>query len=130
MPVGRDVAERHSLLPGSAFEVEWGGPCDIVLLTNFLHHFDLPTCERLAAKAYAVLAPSGRAITLDFIPDSDRISPLSTATFALAMLATTPHGDAYTFAEYQEVFARAEFLQSEFHPLPPTSQQAVVSYKG
>src|SRR6516165_12232387 len=45
------VAERHALLPGSAFEVDWGGPYDLVLLTNFLHHFDVPTCEQLVAKA-------------------------------------------------------------------------------
>ena len=52
------VADRHALLPGSAFEVDWGGPYDLVLLTNFLHHFDVPTCEQLAAKAYA--ARTGR----------------------------------------------------------------------
>jgi 2-polyprenyl-3-methyl-5-hydroxy-6-metoxy-1,4-benzoquinol methylase len=123
------VAERHELRPGSAFDVDWGGPYDIVLLTNFLHHFDEPTCERLAAKAHAALAPGGRALTLEFIPEPDRITPPSTATFALVMLATTAHGDAYTFAEYQGIFARAGFVRNEFHPLPPTTQQAVVSYK-
>jgi 2-polyprenyl-3-methyl-5-hydroxy-6-metoxy-1,4-benzoquinol methylase len=124
------IADRHTLLPGSAFEVDWGGPYDIVLLTNFFHHFDVPTCEKLAAKAYAALAPGGRAITLEFIPEPDRITPPSTATFALVMLATTAHGDAYTFAEYQSIFAHAGFSRSEFHSLPPTTQQAVVAYKG
>ncbi len=123
------VAGRHALRPGSAFDVDWGGPYDIVLLTNFLHHFDVPTCEQLAAKTHATLAPGGRSITLDFIPNPDRISPPSAATFALTMLATTAHGDAYTFAEFQQMFARAGFLRSEFHALPPTMQQAVVSYK-
>jgi hypothetical protein len=124
-----DVASRHALRPGSAFDVDWGGPYDIVLLTNFLHHFDAPTCEQLAAKAYAALAPDGRALTLEFIPEPDRITPPATATFALVMLATTAHGDAYTFAELQAIFARAGFSRSEFHALPPTTQQAVVSYK-
>jgi 2-polyprenyl-3-methyl-5-hydroxy-6-metoxy-1,4-benzoquinol methylase len=124
------VAGRYALRPGSAFDVEWGGPYDIVLLTNFLHHFDVRTCDQLAAKAHTALAPGGRALTLDFIPEPDRITPPPTATFALVMLATTAHGDAYTFEEYQAMFARAGFLRSEFHPLPPTTQQAVVSYKG
>ena len=101
-----------------------------MLLTNFLHHFDLPACGRLAAKAHAALAPGGRALTLDFIPEPDRVSPPPAATFALTMLATTAHGDAYTFAEYQQVFAKAGFVRSEFHALPPTMQQAVVSQKG
>jgi 2-polyprenyl-3-methyl-5-hydroxy-6-metoxy-1,4-benzoquinol methylase len=123
------VAGRYALRPGSAFDEAWGGPYDIVLLTNFLHHFDIPSCEQLAARAYAALAPGGRALTLDFIPEPDRITPPSTATFALVMLATTARGDAYTFGEYQAMFARAGFLRSEFHTLPPTAQQAVVSYK-
>jgi 2-polyprenyl-3-methyl-5-hydroxy-6-metoxy-1,4-benzoquinol methylase len=123
------LAERYELRPGSAFDVSWGGPYDVVLLTNFLHHFDLPTCEQLATKAYEVLAPGGRALTLEFIPEPDRISPPSTATFALVMLATTAHGDAYTFPELEAVFAKAGFTRSEFHALPPTTQQAVVSYK-
>jgi 2-polyprenyl-3-methyl-5-hydroxy-6-metoxy-1,4-benzoquinol methylase len=124
------VAKRHALRAGSAFDVDWGGPYDVVLLTNFLHHFDVPTCQQLAAKTYAALAPGGRAITLDFIPEADRITPPSTATFALTMLATTARGDAYTFAEYDQVFTQAGFDRNEFHALPPTTQQAVVSYKG
>lgn len=123
------VADRHTLLPGSAFDVAWGGPYDVVLLTNFLHHFDLPTCERLATKAHAALAPGGRAVTLEFIPEPDRVTPPGTATFALTMLATTAGGDAYTFAEYERVFAAAGFARSEFHQLPPTTQQVVVSYR-
>lgn len=124
-----NIADRHTLLPGSAFEVDWGGPYDIVLLTNFLHHFDVPTCEQLAAKAYAALAPGGRAMTLEFIPNSDRITPPSTATFALTMLASTGKGDAYTFEEYESIFRNAGFKNSEYHALLPTNQQAVVSTK-
>jgi 2-polyprenyl-3-methyl-5-hydroxy-6-metoxy-1,4-benzoquinol methylase len=124
------VDGRYALLPGSAFDVDWGGPYDVVLLTNFLHHFDLETCGRLAAKAFAALAPGGRALTLEFIPEPDRVSPPEAASFALVMLATTARGDAYTFAEYERLFASAGFSRSEFHPLPPTTQQAVVSHKG
>lgn len=123
------VESRYQLLPGSAFDADWGGPYDIVLLTNFFHHFDLATCEQIAQRAYSALAPGGRAITLEFIPDSDRVSPPGTATFALTMLASTGHGDAYTFAEYEALFAKVGFAKSEFHPLPPTMQQAVVSYR-
>jgi SAM-dependent methyltransferase len=119
------VGDRHAQRPGSAFDTDWGGPYDVVLLTNFFHHFDPPTCEQLAAKAHAALAPGGRALTLEFIPEADRVSPPATA----GMLATTARGDAYTFAEYEGIFAKAGFARSTFHPLPPTSQQAVVSYK-
>src|SRR5829696_8463485 len=91
------VADRHALLSGSAFEVGSVGPYDLVRLTNFLHHFDAPPCERLAEKAFAAPAPGGRAVTLEFVPDPDRINPPPAAGFALTMLATTAAGDAYTF---------------------------------
>lgn len=123
------VSDRHHLLPGSAFEVNWGGPYDLVLFTNFLHHFDTPTNESLTRKAHAALAPGGRLLTLEFIPEPDRVTPPPSATFAMTMLATTAAGDAYTFVEYERVFAAAGFARSEFHPLPPTTQQAVVSFK-
>lgn len=123
------LGDRHALLPGDAFTVDWGGPYDVVLFTNFLHHFDLPTCVRLAKKAFDALAPGGRVVTVEFVPEPDRVSPPPTAGFALVMLATTAAGDAYTFAEYERLFAEAGFARSEFHPLPPTAQQAVVSYK-
>ena len=123
------VAQRHTLRSGSAFEIDWGGPYDIVLLTNFFHHFDLPTCELLAAKAHTALARGGRASRWSSSRDADRVTPPSTAVFALTMLATTARGDAYTFAEYDRIFTRAGFTRSEFHALPPTTQQAVVSYK-
>ncbi len=122
-------SDRLSLIPGSAFEADWGGPYDIVLLTNFLHHFDAATCTELARKAFAALAPGGRAITLEFIPNEDRITPPATARFALTMLATTAAGDAYTFPEYERIFAAAGFARSEFHPLPQSTQQVVISYR-
>ena len=45
------------------------------------------------------------------------------------MLATTPGGDAYTFAEIESMFRNAGFASSEMHDLPPTMQQLVVSQK-
>jgi len=41
------------------------GPYDVVLVTNFYHHFDMPTCERLTQKIFAALKPGGRCVTLD-----------------------------------------------------------------
>ncbi len=120
---------RHHTIAGSAFDAAFGGPYDLVLLTNFLHHFDFATCERLLAKVRAALRPGGRAITLEFVPDDDRLRPTMSAAFALMMLAGTESGDAYTFAELQAMFAAAGFARSEMHELPMTVQAAVVSYR-
>ncbi len=123
------ISHRFSTIAGSAFEVDLGSGYDLVFLTNFLHHFDMATCEKVLRKVHAALAEGGRAVTLDFIPNEDRISPPSAAAFAMIMLGTTPSGDAYTFAEYERMFANAGFARSEFHPLPPTLEQVVISHK-
>jgi ubiquinone/menaquinone biosynthesis C-methylase UbiE len=123
------VSDRYSTLSGSAFDVEFGSGFDLVLLTNFLHHFDPPTCETLLRKVHAALADGGRAVTLEFVPNDDRISPPEAAGFSLMMLGSTPSGDAYTFAELERMATNAGFSHSEIHPLPPTIQQVVVSAK-
>jgi 2-polyprenyl-3-methyl-5-hydroxy-6-metoxy-1,4-benzoquinol methylase len=122
------VAGRHHLLPGSAFDVDFGSGYDVVLLTNFLHHFDAATNETLLKKVHAALNPGGRAVALEFIPNDDRVTPPMQAGFALTMLASTAAGDAYTFAELQRMFANAGFARSEMHEVPP-SERLVVSYK-
>jgi ubiquinone/menaquinone biosynthesis C-methylase UbiE len=126
---GFDVADRYDTLPGSAFEVDFEGDYDIVLLPNFLHHFDAPTCEQLLKKVHAALADGGRAVTLEFIPNEDRVSPPIPATFAMMMLGTTPSGDAYTFSELERMFTHAGFSRNELHPLPPSPEQVIISYK-
>jgi ubiquinone/menaquinone biosynthesis C-methylase UbiE len=123
------VTDRYQTTPGSAFDAGFGSGYDLVLLTNFLHHFDPATCETLLRKVRAALADGGRAVTLEFVPNEDRISPPDSAGFSVLMLATTPSGDAYTFSELEKMFANAGFSHSTLHALPPTFQQVVVSEK-
>lgn len=123
------VSTRYQTLPGSAFETPFGTGYHVALLTNFLHHFDIPTCETLLRKVYAALEPGGRAVTLEFVPNEDRVSPPATAAFSFMMLGTTEAGDAYTFSEYERMFRNAGFSRSELHPIPGMPSQVIVSYK-
>jgi 2-polyprenyl-3-methyl-5-hydroxy-6-metoxy-1,4-benzoquinol methylase len=123
------IADRHTTIPGDAFEVEFGGPYDLVLVTNFFHHFDPPTCEQLMRKILASLVSGGRCVTLDFVPNEDRVSPPTAAGFAMIMLGTTASGDAYTFSEYETMFRRAGFQSSTLHSLAKAPQSMVISTK-
>ena len=115
------VAERYRTLPGSAFEVDFGSDFDLVLITNFLHHFDAATCESFLKKVHGALKAGGRAVTLEFVPNEDRVSPSIPAAFSLMMLGTTPAGDAYTFSELEGMFGKAGFSKTEMHSAPPGS---------
>lgn len=123
------VSSRLHFIPGDAFKVDLGRDYDIVLLTNFLHHFDPPTVEKFLRRVHAALKPGGRAITLDFVPNEDRVSPALPASFSMIMLGSTPSGDAYTFSEYQRMFGNAGFASSALRALPPTLQSVIVSSK-
>jgi hypothetical protein len=80
-------------------------------------------------RVHAALKPGGQAITLEFVPNEDRVSPPVAAMFSLIMLATTDTGDAYTFSEYEKMFRNAGFSKTTMHQIPEMPQQALVSEK-
>lgn len=123
------VIDRFKTIEGSAFDAEFGTGYDLVLITNFLHHFDAQACETLLRKVHAALADGGRAVTLEFVPNEDRVSPPNSAMFSAVMLSSTPRGDAYTFAELRRMFENAGFAKSEMQDLPGGIEQVVISEK-
>jgi SAM-dependent methyltransferase len=119
------VADRFRFAAGNALELEWGGDFDLILLPNFLHHFDFETCISLLRKVKANLAFGGQAVSVDFVPDDDRISPSVPVMFAFQMLATTPSGDAYTARELDEMAKKAGFRGASTRGLPPTPESLI-----
>ena len=112
------IGDRHHLLPGSFFERDLGVGYNLVLITNFLHHFDMSTNEALLKKVREALAPGGRVVVLEFVPNDDRVTPPLAAAFSMTMLGHTTAGDAYTFAEYDSMFRNAGYSRSEIRALP------------
>jgi 2-polyprenyl-3-methyl-5-hydroxy-6-metoxy-1,4-benzoquinol methylase len=111
------VAARHRTIAGDAFATDWGRGYDLALVTNFLHHFDIPTCTSFLKKLGASLDDGGRVAVLEFVPDEDRLGPPFPAGFALTMLAETAAGDAYTFAELRGMLEDAGFRDIARHDL-------------
>ncbi len=123
------VEARYSTLPGSAFEVDFGDGYDLVLLTNFLHHFNPVTCEGLLRKVHAALVPGGRVMLLEFVPNDDRVSPPESAFFSIIMLGTTPDGDAYTFEQFRQMLSNAGFRNPEHIHLEQTPESVIIAGK-
>jgi len=122
------VQDRYRTLPGDVFKVDVGTGYDVVLVTNFLHHFDQHTCTRFLQKMNAALKAGGKIVILEFVPNPDRVSPPIPAGFSLTMLAGTPSGDAYTFAELRQQLQDAGFSNISAHPLP-TPQTVLLAQK-
>ena len=121
------VGSRYRLLAGDAFRVPFEGEFDLVLLTNFLHHFDEQACAALLEKIYACLTPAGRLLTLEFVPNEDRVTPPIPASFSMMMLGLTPTGDAYTKSDFDGMMAAAGFTQNQLKQVPQSPQQLIVS---
>jgi SAM-dependent methyltransferase len=120
------VAARYRVVPGSAFDVDWGGDYDLVLLPNFLHHFDIATCAGLLRKIRTSLSDEGKVIAVDFVPNEDRVTPPFPAAFPWEMLASTPKGDAYTQKELSDMAQRAGFSGVSVKSLPPSPASLIL----
>jgi 2-polyprenyl-3-methyl-5-hydroxy-6-metoxy-1,4-benzoquinol methylase len=121
------VMDRFNAIPGSAFEVNFGSGYDLILLPNFLHHFDPPTNVSLLKKIRAAMNPGGRVATLEFVPNDDRISPPVAASFSMMMLGSTEKGDAYTFREFDQMFRDAGFSTSRTQELENSPQRLILT---
>ena len=99
-----------------------------MLLTGFLHHFDPQTIDTILRKAHAALKPGGRAVTVEFVPNEDRVTPPTTAAFSMIMLGTTRAGDAYPYSEYDKMFRKAGFTLNELRR-GPGPQSFIISKK-
>ena len=135
LEVARENAAAHGLdgrfdvIAGSAFDVDFGGNYDLVLLPNFLHHFDRSTNVTLLRKVHAALKEGGRTAIVEFVPNEDRVTPPDGAMFAMRMLGTTPSGDAYTFAELAGMLQESGFRDVEAHSLAPAPQTLIVAQR-
>jgi len=121
------VADRYHTIAGDAFESDFGTGYDVILVPNFLHHFDPPTCEKFLNKVNDALAEGGKVMTVEFVPNEDRVSPPPSAMFSIVMLAATPGGDAYTYAELKQMFENSGFSHNEIIELHPMPQHLIIS---
>ena len=66
------LANRFRKIVGDAFTVDLGNDYDVVLVPNFLHHFNIADCTRFLGRVHAALRPGGRVVIVEFVPNEDR----------------------------------------------------------
>lgn len=112
--LGVDASRVH-YRPGNLFEVDYGGPYDLVLLSHVYHHFDAPTCAQLTRKVAAALAPGGRVAVQDMVHDETLANPGATM-FSVIMMIWTRKGESFTFEDYRRWFLEAGLSEPTLHP--------------
>jgi 2-polyprenyl-3-methyl-5-hydroxy-6-metoxy-1,4-benzoquinol methylase len=111
--LGVDPA-RTRYIEGNLFDVEYGGPYDLVLLSHVYHHFDRATCLGLTQKVAKALAPGGRVAVQDMIVD-DELSNAGAVLFAAVMLAWTRKGETYSERDYKQWLTDAGLVWGGAH---------------
>jgi C-methyltransferase len=109
----RADTKRVRYLEGDLFDIDYGGPYDLILLSQVYHHFDEARCGRLTAKAAAALAPGGRVAIQDWLNEGDN---LGARMYSVVMLFWTHKGQAYSSADYGRWLEGAGFSAPAIHP--------------
>ncbi len=119
--LGADMG-RVKFLAGNLFEIDYGGPHDLILLSNVYHHFDSNTCLALTHKVTEALAPGGRIAVQEFVVSPDLSNQFATM-FSIVMLVWTKKGEAYAEADYSRWFKAAGLKAPTLHAMAgmPTS---------
>ncbi len=127
------IGDRFETRAGSAFDADLGGPYDLILIPNFLHHFDAATCIAFLTRVATSLCeptgdrPGGAAAIVEYTPDASRVAPPVPALFALSMLTGTPAGDAYTAEELAQMCNQAGLNNVAIAPLAHTQQTLLLA---
>lgn len=121
------VADRLILRPGNALSDDLGGGYDLVLLPNFLHHFDPATVVAFLRRVINTLVPGGKVVVVETLVGEDRVSPAQAAMFGLVMLATTTAGDVFSESQLSDMLADAGFTVDEVFELPSTMFHVLIA---
>lgn len=106
------VLRQYDFLPGDLNTVEFGlSRYDLAILGNIVHSEGERSARSLLRKLRRALAPGGRVVIIDMIPNDDRTGPAFPVFFALNMLVNTECGDTYTLAEYTRWLKEAGFAR-------------------
>lgn len=76
------VASRIEFRPGDMFADPVPAGCDVMLLSNILHDWDVPECKALLARLSAALPAGGRVLIHDVFLADSLDGPLSIALYS------------------------------------------------
>jgi len=113
--------------PGDIFTADLGSGYDLAIASQIYHHFDVGQNVKLSRRILESLRPGGELVIHDAIPDEQRAERSFPLFFAVVMLATTDHGDTFTFAQYREMLERAGFVDVALHQPPVMPTQVVTA---
>jgi hypothetical protein len=118
---------RWHAIEGSAFTADFGSGYDAVLVTNFIHHFDIPTNIGLFEKIRAAMKPGAKMAIVEMAVNDDRITPGRRRHVRHDHAHLTASGDAYSQREIESMCTSAGFHDVTHHGVPSTPQTVTIA---
>jgi C-methyltransferase len=110
------VADRVGTIAGDMFTLDLGGPYDVVLITNVLHHYSPERATELLRRAAAVTNPGGKLILVGITADEGPVRNSPDAhLFSLLMLVWTEHGEAPSVGYFRELLSATGYRDMQVH---------------
>lgn len=126
------VADQVHGLAADMLTADLGGPYDLVLIANVLHHFSAGRAEELLHRAAAATKPGGKIAVVGYVMDENR-SPAADPQahiFALLMLVWTAEGDVHTLNTYRLMFGSAGYEDFTTHAVSGLPVHIMVGTRG
>ncbi|HKT03942.1 MAG TPA: methyltransferase [Rugosimonospora sp.] len=112
------VLERANFIEGDMFTVPLGGPYDVAMVTNVLHHFSEDRAVELLQRVHDALRPDSRLVVVGFTTDDETPEQdPAPYLFSVLMLVWTANGEVHSVDEYERMFKRAGFRVPMLHRL-------------
>lgn len=110
------VSARIEFRSGDMFADPVPDGCDVMLLSNILHDWDVPECKALLTRLSVALPMGGRLLIHDVFLADSLDGPLSIALYSANLFCVT-EGRAYSAAEYRSWLIEAGLTPG---PVVPT----------
>ncbi|MFI7441594.1 methyltransferase [Nonomuraea indica] len=122
------VADRLHRLPGDMFEVPLGGPYDVVMVTNVLHHFSEEKAGELLARLAPAVRPDGKIVLVGFtLGDAPPAEDPAPHLFSILMLTWTFEGEVHSVPAYDRMLTAAGFTRGRRFDVPGLAFRVLVA---
>lgn len=135
LPVAEEVAremgvsERVTFQPGNIESPDFQeNAFDLAIISHILQGYGPASIQAILGRIYRALAPGGRLVIHEFVPDEQRAEKSLPLLFAVYMLVVTPEGGTYTFSEFTQWLTDAGFKEITVHDLP-TQTSLIIANK-
>lgn len=122
------LSGRFAYWAADLFDGPWGGPYDVVLLSNVLHGYPPEPARELLDRAADALTENGVLLIYEIVPDDADTDPVG-AFFSLEMLLTS-EGIAHELVDYTNWLAGSGASVVRRHRSPTGPGTLIVAKRG